>query len=397
MSEKLINLSPDLKRLRDEGYELNICHGYLSINSVPYVNKRGEVNTGALITDLTLNNERTTRPGNHQVWFTGEFPCHKDGRPIEAIRHTDIAQTLIEDLTINHRFSCKPQGGYADYYQKMTRYIEIISNPARSVDPSVTACTYKPVVSEDDHIFHYTDSASSQYGITALAQKCAMNKIAIIGLGGTGSYILDILAKTHVKEIHLFDGDKFIQRNAFRAPGAASLTMLEQSLKKVDYYTSIYSAMRKGICPHDIFLDESNIELLTGYDFVFSSVDKPEVRKILFEFLINQNIPFIDAGMELEHIKEDQCLIGTCRATFCSADKQDHLSKHVSIRDAKADDIYDENIQVSEMNALNAIMAIIKWKKYCGFYQDIYQEHQSTYSINSHQLTRDETRFEVCE
>jgi hypothetical protein len=35
--------------------------------------------------------------------------------------------------------------------------------------------------------------------------------------------VLDFTAKTHVKEIHLFDGDTFFQHNAFRAPGAANL------------------------------------------------------------------------------------------------------------------------------------------------------------------------------
>jgi len=391
MYEKLINHSEDLQKLRDEGYELEIINGFLIVHSVPYVKSSGEIAYASLVSDLTLNNDRTKTPGNHQVWFTGEFPCHKDGRPIQALRHTDQQQTIFEGLIVNHRFSCKPKGGYPDYYQKMTRYIEIISNPASAIDPSVTACNFKPVKAQDDEIFHYIDSSSSHYGITALSQKCAMNKVAIIGLGGTGSYILDMLAKTHVKEIHLFDGDKFIQRNAFRAPGAASMEILEKSPKKVDYYTVIYSEMRDGIYPHDIFMDDSNLNELTGFDFVFSCVDKPAVRKIVFDFLLKQNIPFIDVGMELEHIAEEQCLIGTCRVTFCSPIKNDHLPKYISIRDAHADDIYDDNIQVAEMNMLNAAMAVIKWKKHCGFYQDLYQEHQSAYAINAHQLTRDIT------
>jgi tRNA A37 threonylcarbamoyladenosine dehydratase len=50
-------------------------------------------------------------------------------------------------------------------------------------------------------------------------------------MGGTGSYILDLVAKTAVMEIHLFDGDDFNQHNAFRAPGAASLEDLEKHMK----------------------------------------------------------------------------------------------------------------------------------------------------------------------
>jgi hypothetical protein len=37
------------------------------------------------------------------------------------------------------------------------------------------------------------------------------------GLGGTGSYILDLVSKTPVNEILLFDSDDFLQHNAFRS------------------------------------------------------------------------------------------------------------------------------------------------------------------------------------
>ena len=217
-----------------------------------------------------------------------------------------------------------------------------------------------------------------------------MKKIAIIGLGGTGAYLLDLLAKTHIQEIHLFDGDVFIQHNAFRAPGAASLEELEKHPFKVNYYANIYKKMRNGIVPHAIFINEDNIDHLESFDFVFSSVDKPSVRRLVFDHLIPRQVPFIDTGMELEHIEETQSLIGACRATLCTPGKDTHLPKYVSLRGGAANDIYDSNIQVAEMNALNATMAVIRWKKYCGFYQDIYQELQTTYSINTHQLTRDE-------
>ena len=50
-----------------------------------------------------------------------------------------------------------------------------------------------------------------------------MKKVVIVGLGGTGGYLLDLLAKTPIEEIHLYDDDIFGTHNAFRAPGAASL------------------------------------------------------------------------------------------------------------------------------------------------------------------------------
>ena len=68
--------------------------------------------------------------------------------------------------------------------------------------------------------------------------------MAIVGLGGTGSYILDFLAKTPVQHIHLFDGDRFLQHNAFRSPGAPSLEELQEELSKVGWFQRIYSRMR---------------------------------------------------------------------------------------------------------------------------------------------------------
>lgn len=391
MSGKLISRSPDLQRLQDEGYEVEVRSGYLLLQSVPYVNSQREVAKGTLVTDLTLSNDQTQRPGDHQVWFTGDHPCNADGSIISALGNRAGTQTLCEQLTIHRRFSCKPPEGYPDYHAKMTRYVEIISNPARAIDPSVTARTYKPIMtSEEDSIFVYTDSASSRAGISGLAKKLAMNKVAIVGLGGTGSYVLDLVAKTHAREIHLFDGDEFLQHNAFRAPGAASLEILRKKPFKVGYYAAIYDQMRRGIVPHEGYLDDVTVKQLIGFDFVFLCVDKPAVRALVSNFLHAQKIPFIDVGMELEMIEEQQCLIGTCRVTLSTPEKSDHFSRHVSLTGSSVDDLYESNIQVADLNALNAAMAVIRWKKYCGFYQDCYKEHQSAYAINAHQLTRDE-------
>lgn len=392
MSAKLISRNHDLQRLQDEGYEVEVCHGYLLLHAVPYVNSRREVTRGVLVTSLTLSGDRTQRPDDHQVWFIGAQPCHADGAPILALGGGAVAQTLAEGLQANYRFSCKPASGYADYHEKMTRYVDILSHPAAAIDASASAQTYRPIAARDDEksVFYFTDSASSRAGITALARKLAMNRIAIIGLGGTGSYVLDLTAKTHAHEIHLFDGDRFLQHNAFRAPGATSLDALQTLPYKVDHYADIYGRMRRGIVPHAEFLTDDNIAQLAGFDFVFVCVDRPAVRKLASDFLHSNRIPFIDAGMELELI-DDQALIGTCRVTLSTPDKAEHFGRHVSLEGQVEDELYGSNIQVADLNALNAVLAVVKWKKFCGYYQDCYQEHQSAYVLNTHQLTRDET------
>ena len=95
--------------------------------------------------------------------------------------------------------------------------------------------------------------------------------------------------------------------------------------------------------------------------------------------------------MNLELIEDEQCLRGACRVTLCTPKKFEHICRHVSVSDNAAnDDIYDSNIQIADMNALNGALAVHKWKKFCLFYQDLFMEHQSAYVTNTHQLTRDE-------
>ncbi|MAT94118.1 MAG: hypothetical protein CME59_16170 [Halioglobus sp.] len=396
MSEKLINHNPDLKKLRDSGADMEIRGDFLILHGVPYVTSQGTIAHAALVTDLQQNGDTVPPPRSHQVWFTGDYPCDKNGNPIEAIRHSSNNQPLCDGIVAKHHFSCKPKGGYPDYYEKMTRYADIISHPARALDDRLTPYPHKPIrATDEESIFHYPDTASSRYGITGLSEKCSMNKVVIVGLGGTGSYILDLIAKTPIREIHLIDGDRFSQHNAFRAPGAPSLEELEKMPPKVAYYASRYGKMHRGITPHAVYLDDETLRLLDGADFVFLCVDKPAVRKLAFAHLIAQGIPFIDTGMGLEYIEEDTCLIGDCRATLCTPAQHDHLARRVSTADTAADDIYDSNIQVADMNMLNAAFAVMKWKKYCGFYQDIYKEHNTTYSINSHHVTRDETTLKA--
>ncbi|UVT19652.1 MAG: ThiF family adenylyltransferase [Nitrospira sp.] len=390
MSVKLIARSPDLKRLQDEGYEIEVRSGFLIVRSVPYVTSGRMVAFGTVVTDLALNDDITQKPRDHQVWFAGEQPCHATGAPITALGPQQCRQTLCDGVVVDFRFSAKAD--YPDYYAKITQYDEILSNPARSLKPAVTARTFRPIEAcEEDSIFLYADSATSRAGIVPASIKLAMKRIAVVGLGGTGAYVLDLVAKTPVHEIHLFDGDRFLQHNAFRSPGAASLDDLRQNLSKVEYYTALYSRLRRGVIPHQEFISDETIGHLANFDFVFVCIDRPTARRMISEFLKLNNMPFIDVGMELELIEDQASLVGACRITLSTPGKRDHFARHVSLEGAVAEELYGTNIQVADLNALNGAFAVLKWKKFCGFYQDCYQEHQSVYAINAHQLTRDET------
>lgn len=391
MQQQLISHSPDLKKLRDEGYELEKKGGYICIHHIPYLNGNGNILYGSLISDLTISTSKAGVPSTHAIHFMGEAPCHKDGTPMTEIINSNPNSQLGEGLVGNYYFSSKPESGhYANYYDKFVRYISLLSVPAKAVDPAVTASTFKPYADDEDSVFHYFDSNSSRANIAQLAKIFESQKIGIIGLGGTGSYILDLVSKTPVAEIHLYDADEFSQHNSFRSPGAASIEILNELPEKANYFADIYSKMHKHIYPHVEFVTSKNIHHLAGLSYVFICVDKNSTRNSIINGLVEMKIPFIDVGLGVN--LQDGRLVGIIRTTTGTFNKNDHLIKRLSAEDTD-DNEYVTNIQIADLNAMNACKAVEKWKKLCGFYHDEVGEFHSTYTINASLLVNGDAQL----
>ena len=389
MSLQLISRSPDLVRLRNAGYEVDVRFNHLLVRNVPYVNSRREVRRGTLVSELTLAGGKTAAPGTHIALFIGDFPCHKDGSPIVQIHHESITKDLGNNLVVNHSFSNKPPSGYPDYFAKMSTYAQIISHPAAAIEPLATAKTFAPTpTSDEESVFKYADTASSRAGIAALTAKLAVGKVAVVGVGGTGSYILDLISKTPVKEIHLFDADRLLNHNAFRAPGAPSIEQLDEKPLKVGYYADIYGKMRRGIVAHAHFIDVGNADSLREMNFVFLCMDGGEEKRRLVERLREWNVSFIDVGMGVE--LNDAGLGGVLRVTTVTPKKNDHALVRIPRTGGGDDDGYSSNIQIADLNMLNATLAVMKWKKILGFYRDLDHEHYSTFTIDGNMLLNED-------
>lgn len=282
-------------------------------------------------------------------------------------------------------FSSKPAAGYRDYYEKMSTYAAMLAGHAEVIQPGISPRVFRLPEEEEDSVFAYAETASARAGIGELTELLRAERIAIIGLGGTGSYALDFVAKTPVEEIRLFDNDEFLQHNAFRAPGAPAIEELRLAPKKVDYLKSIYSRMHRNISAHDIKLDSSALHLLDGVTFAFICIDSSEAKRQIIQKLEMLDISFIDVGMGLE--LTNNSLGGILRVTTSTPSRRDHVHDgRISYGDSRNDDLYSSNIQVADLNALNAALAVIKWKKIRGFYRDIDQEFHSTYTTDGNML-----------
>lgn len=384
MSNELINLNPDIKRLFDEGYGVTTSNGYLLIHEVPYLTPNKEIKRGTLVSVLSLAGDRTIKPQTHVAFFIGEQPSELDGRIM--VMATPQPQKLTDKITVDYVFSARDD--YSDYYQKMTRYIRILLAPVHAVDVTVKAPIFRVIESEEeDSVFKYVDTNSSKAQLHPLSDKLKNQRVGIIGLGGTGGYVLDLVAKTPVREIHLFDGDFFFQHNAFRAPGATRIEKFHERQKKTDYFAEIYSAMHKYVFSHPDYIEESNLESLQGFSFVFLCMDPTPIKRVVIAYLEDNNIPFVDCGIGLQEI--DGRIKGQVRLTTSSQLKRDHISKRISFSE-EDDELYDRNIQIADLNAMNAVMAVIKWKKLFGFYHDLDKEHHSTYVLYTNEKTNDD-------
>lgn len=390
MSQQLISHNLCLQKLQQEGYSLEVRGGFLVIHHVPYLNMNREIHEGKLIMALNLSGDNVLKPQDHTAYWDGDIPFEYDGSPVPALINNSSRQEHGLGLTSNHFLSCKPdRESYADqnyptYYEKVITYCQRISAPAYMVNKVTCEKIRNQVVPNGaESVLKYVDTNSTRSDILALTEMFLSKKVAIVGLGGTGAYLLDFLAKMPVKEIHLYDDDLFNSHNAFRCPGAASIDNLNRCVSKVEYLKGIYGFMHNGIIAHEEKISSKNISELYEMDAVFICVDKVCVRNLIASHLIQHGVLFIDSGLGI--IKQYGSLTGQLRVTSGYVQHYDHISSAFGT-DIEFDDEYSSNIQIAELNALAAVLMIIKWKRMMNFYSNTANDDNMVYSISTNEI-----------
>lgn len=370
MFQKLVNHNNDLRRLVEKGYAVAFDSNHLIVRDIPYLDSESNLHIGAIVAKLELIDQVRVTQTDHQIYFSGDVPHGLDKKPIPNLAGGPVHLPLsdvITDVVVQRSFSNKPKltGKFEDFFDKIESYVSIISGPAMELhgaDPYTFRIAMEVV---SDPVFIFSDTLTSRAEITDLAANFKNDVIAIIGLGGTGAYVLDFIVKTPVREIRAFDLDTFHVHNAFRSPGR--LEESELGMSKAEVYLSRYDNFRAGVSVTKKFIDASCSEDIEGVTFAFVCVDKGSSRAGIFDLLLSKNIPFIDVGMGLK--RKENLLNGMLRTTYYSAEEGQ------KIRDMKLaemsdnpDNLYRTNIQISELNAFNASLAVMKFKQLRGFY-----------------------------
>ena len=372
MFQKLVSRNPDLGRLVDKGYAVAFDSNCLIVRDIPYLDGEGELCWGALIAKLVFVDRERVEQDDHQVYFAGSHPHGLNRQPISNLgggAATIQLSPAHADVVVQRSFSNKPRvaGKFGDFFAKIESYGAIIAGPAMEKF-GASPFTYRACETVAEHpVFKFQDTLTSRAQIADLTARLENDVVAIIGLGGTGGHLLDGLVKTPVREIRGFDGDVFHIHTSFRSPGR--LDERELGRFKADVYRERYAHFRHGLTLKSIYIDESSRAELSGVTFAFVCVDKGSARAAIFALLIELGIPFIDVGMGLK--RKDGALGGMLRVTYYPAEDALTMARLglAELSDA-AGDLYRTNIQIGELNALNAALALVRYKQVRGFYRE---------------------------
>jgi len=370
MYQKLVSLNDDVSRLVEKGYAVAFDSGYLVVRDIPYLDQGGGLQTGAFVTKMVFIDQSRVQQEDHQVFFAGSIPHELDGHAVANLGGGPTTLTLstrCHDVVVQRSFSNKPKvaGRFEDFFAKVESYTTLISGPAIERHGASPYTFRADTEDAGSGVFKLTDSMSSRAEIVDLSNLFANEVVAIIGLGGTGSYILDFMVKTPVREIRGFDVDSFHVHNAYRSPGRLSSDELGKP--KAVVYAERYDNFRHGLKIQAKRIDSSCVEELEGVTFAFVCVDKGSSRAGIFDLLIAMEIPFIDVGMGLK--RKDGSLAGQARVNYYPPEKALKLrALNLAEMSDGPEDMYRTNIQIGEFNALNATLAVTLYKQLRGFY-----------------------------
>ena len=221
--------------------------------------------------------------------------------------------------------------------------------------------------------FKIPNTFEARAAIGPVQDRIRHQRIAIIGLGGTGGYVLDLVAKTPVMEIHLLDSDDADWHNFMRAPGAPTAEEIESRhngrLRKVDYYYCKYASLREGIHPHAVRVDSRSTfgEFLSAHpiDYAFVCIDQladgdSPRQDVVYCTLSEAGVPFIDSGVSIT--VDDGSVRGSVTTSAYAAGSMAWKDAIPNAR-VEGDVPGYRNVQLPEVNALAASLAVMEWRR----------------------------------
>lgn len=196
----------------------------------------------------------------------------------------------------------------------------------RKADKPDEAADVRHVTSLGDHVRVYHRQTGFKDEIR-LRQAAAFGKpfnerlrslrIAVIGVGGTGSPTATLLARAGVGELILIDGDDLERSNLNRVRGYRNADVGKKKAKTLAAYINSLQVGCNSVAINK-FVEESPeaIDAISGCDFIFGCTDDVLGREIINLASYYYAVPLVDTG-----------LTGRILATKESAELLDHRAR----------------------------------------------------------------------
>ena len=309
----------------------------------------------------------------HAVRITTDVECdgrvyHADGNPIGNFIS---GEETWSNISIKKGSQENPEED-ASAIDLVHRYAKQIVGAL-----SVAGCSETAFLTKQNP-FKIPNTFEARAAIGPVQDRIREQRIGIIGLGGTGAYVLDLISKTPVVDIHLVDADRVDWHNFMRAPGAPDREEIESARKerplKVDYYLTKYSSLRDGIHAHPFLLDDLSKwnEFLSKYplDYAFVCIDQRKDsdlprQDVVYSALSEAGIPFIDSGVSIT--LEEFAVRGAVTTSAYAAGSMEWKDAVPNVRVEGVMPGY-RNVQLPEVNALAASLAVMEWRRRTGQY-----------------------------
>ena len=355
------------------GWTIEVGQNRISVREVPYRKKDGEAGTCQVLVEtqddgLTMKAPANGSGASHAAVLIGVSQGHAyqaSGEPVGNVLWTDNTNQCVISIK-------RDEGEYSNAWHALFVYTATVAGEVGLEERD-----------QVERIFKFEIDGEDSREMRAWRNRARAQRVAIVGLGGVGLWILDLMSKTYVNEIRIWDGDVIEGRNLLRAPGWASQDAIGRN--KAQYFGEHYQQMRRGISIHAEYLQaDDHADAFEDLDFVFVAIDKEETRTALCERLEQMRIPFIDVGMGIE-LKQGQ-VRGSCQVFFTGDDPGRWRIGIPTIEGAGEKDYYD--LQLADMGALTAALAVGTWRRHIGQYEGEEKDWLIRYLIDSNDLIK---------
>lgn len=355
---------------RRRAWTVEVNANSISVGNVPYRKKDGEagrcqISVATLDDGVSMKAPENSGGAIHAARISGVEggrAYQATAEPVGNVLWTDESNACVISIK-------RDEGEYLDVWHALIVY-------ASSIAGEVGAEARAKI----ERIFEFEMDGEDARDMKDWRDHARAQRIGIVGLGGVGLWILDLMSKTEVVEIKVWDGDKIEGRNLMRAPGWASCDAIGKT--KAEYYTEQYRRMRRGISAHGRYWQAEEEDCFKDLDFVFIAVDKTETRSALCENLEDRGIPFIDVGMGIE-LRDGQ-VRGSCQVFF-SGEDPGRWRIGIPTVEGLGEQEY-RKLQLPDLGALNAALAVGLWRRHIGQYATEEKDWLIRYGIENNDL-----------